>query len=355
MPLRRSTEVIQDRGFAMKLILLVAVTLVIAGCSKKQEPSANQAANAAAQQAAGTAQPIVPGFDPAKAPIAPEPSLGEFPYFSLIDGYQEMTYESSHGDPHFHGNVRDAKFDRFEFFDGYKMIPVEGRLNTMYAEGQGASFYEVQKTYERMIKNLGGVTVFEGTGKDIHDKNIQYKEVRHRERLPIEEDKIGVYMVRTPSREIWVEVWQPRYVDTNYFLTVVEKQTLKPRASLLSASEMKSALDAQGHVAIPVLFDTDKTDIKPESAPLIAEVVELLKDNPSLKLRIEGHTDNVAGDAYNMTLSDGRSKSVLLALLKAGIDEKRLQAMGFGESKPVADNATDEGRAKNRRVELVKI
>jgi OmpA-OmpF porin, OOP family len=118
---------------------------------------------------------------------------------------------------------------------------------------------------------------------------------------------------------------------------------------------MKSALDAQGHVAIPVLFDTDKTDIKPESEPLIAEVVAMLKQNPSLKLRIEGHTDNQAGDSYNMALSDGRSKSVLLALLKAGIAENRLTARGFGETKPVADNATDEGRAKNRRVELVKI
>lgn len=294
----------------------------------------------------------MPGFDPAKAPVAPEPTQGEFPYFSLIEGYQEMT---EGGDVHLHGNLRDAKFDRFEFFDGYKMIPVEGRLKTVYAEGKGAVFFEVQKTYEKMIKDMGGVTVFEGTGKAISDIDLKYAEVRHHEIYPNKNDKIGVYMVRTPSRQIWVEVWQPRYVTSNYFLTVVEKQDMAMRAGLIKAADMKNALDKEGHVAIPVLFDTDKTDIKPESGPLIAEVVELLRQNPSLKLRIEGHTDNQAGDAYNMALSDGRAKSVLLALLNAGVAENRLQARGFGETKPVADNARVEGRAKNRRVDLVKI
>jgi OmpA-OmpF porin, OOP family len=162
-------------------------------------------------------------------------------------------------------------------------------------------------------------------------------------------------MVRTPSRQIWLEVWQPRYVDTNYFLTVVEKQDMALRAALLPAEQMKQALDAEGHVMIPVLFDTDKTDIKPESAPLMEEVVKLMKQNPSLKLRIEGHTDTQGTPAYNVTLSDGRAKSVMLALLKAGIDPARLEAKGFGQTNPVADNTTEEGRAKNRRVELVKI
>jgi len=339
----------------MRLILLLGAIAILVSCSKKMDqPPANAVAEAS-QPTAAPDVPSVPGFDPAKAPVAPEPTLGSFPYFSLIEGYQEMTYETARGDHHFHGNVRDAKFDRFEFFDGYKMIPIEGRLKTIYAFGEGASFFEVQKTYERMIKELGGVTVFEGTGKDLLERKASYADVRHREKYPIEEDKIGVYMMRTPSRQIWVEVWQPRYVDTNYFLTVVEKQDMTLRASLISAAEMKSALDAHGHVAIPVLFDTDKTDIKPESAPLIAEVIALLKQNPSLKLRIEGHTDNQGGAGYNLTLSDGRSKSVLLALLKAGIAENRLTARGFGLTKPVADNATDQGRSKNRRVELVKV
>ena len=99
----------------------------------------------------------------------------------------------------------------------------------------------------------------------------------------------------------------------------------------------------------------NKTDMKPESAALMAEVVKLLKQNPTLRLRIEGHTDTQGTPAYNVTLSDGRSKSVMLALLKAGIDPARLQAKGFGQTRPVADNETEPGRAKNRRVELVKI
>src|SRR3546814_17815774 len=103
-----------------------------------------------------------------------------------------------------------------------------------------------------------------------------------------------------------------------------------------------------------VNFDFNKATLRPDAEPVIAQVVTLLKDNADLKLSIEGHTDNVGGHDYNVQLSQDRAAAVVAALVKAGIAAGRLASTGYGPDKPVADNASSRGRAKNRRVELVK-
>ncbi len=107
-------------------------------------------------------------------------------------------------------------------------------------------------------------------------------------------------------------------------------------------------------MALYVNFDTDKATIRPESGPTVAEVVTLLRRNPALRLAVQGHTDNVGPAAHNQQLSEARAQSVVAALTAARISPNRLQAAGFGQTQPLADNATEAGRAQNRRVELVK-
>ena len=134
-------------------------------------------------------------------------------------------------------------------------------------------------------------------------------------------------------------------------MIIVEKKAM---AQEVTASDMLAALNKQGFVALYINFDTDKATIKPESKPIIDQIVSLLKDNPGLKVGIEGHTDSTGTSIRNKTLSQQRAESVVNALVKAGIDGKRLTAKGWGQDKPIADNKTDQGRAKNRRVEIVK-
>lgn len=86
----------------------------------------------------------------------------------------------------------------------------------------------------------------------------------------------------------------------------------------------------------------------------MAEIVKLLQANPALKLAVEGHTDNAGTPAHNQTLSEARAREVVRTITAQSIAPDRLQAAGFGQSRPLADNATEDGRAKNRRVELVK-
>ena len=108
-------------------------------------------------------------------------------------------------------------------------------------------------------------------------------------------------------------------------------------------------------VTYGITFDVGKSTIKPESMAEINRITQLMKDNPDIKFSVEGHTDNTGSAASNQTLSEARSKAIMDKLVELGIAADRLKAVGKGQTSPIADNSTDEGRAKNRRVEFVKI
>jgi OmpA-OmpF porin, OOP family len=282
-------------------------------------------------------------FDIKKVPVV-KPKLGKFPYFSLIDGYQVfrgMMFEN-----------RDVGFDRYEFFDGTKFNIVEGRLQTIIAQGKNASPYEIIKTYESLVKDLGGVTVFEGNTKNISNRGLWYKEERGR-RHPINADQFGVYVVRTPSTEIWVEAYtinEPLLL-TGYLLTVVEKQALKARATLLTAEEMKKELDSKGRVNLDIDFEDNKADIKPKSQAAINETVKLMKNNPRLNLTVKGSSNKTGTRDNNRKLSEARANSVVRALTERGISARRLKAVGAGQERSTGEQQAEAGTSG---VELVK-
>ena len=104
-----------------------------------------------------------------------------------------------------------------------------------------------------------------------------------------------------------------------------------------------------------ILFDINKATISGESMGTINEIVKLMIEHPDLNFRIEGHTDSDGDESFNQKLSEDRAAAVKVMLVKLGIDGSRLESKGWGESKPVSDNSTPEGKANNRRVEFVKI
>src|SRR5690606_9830966 len=121
--------------------------------------------------------------------------------------------------------------------------------------------------------------------------------------------------------------------------------------------ELYDVLLAEGRFATQgILFDTGSDRLRPESTPTLEEIGEMMRAHPDLRLRIEGHTDNVGNSGFNQTLSEKRAAAVKAFLEKEyGIKGDRLEAQGFGDTRPVASNDTPEGRQSNRRVELVKL
>ena len=104
-----------------------------------------------------------------------------------------------------------------------------------------------------------------------------------------------------------------------------------------------------------IRFDVNKATLRPESMGVINSIFQLMNDHPEVKFSVEGHTDSDGDDAFNQKLSEQRAETVVSTLIQMGIDSSRLTTKGWGESKPLSDNSTPEGKANNRRVEFVKL
>jgi hypothetical protein len=223
----------------------------------------------------------------------------------------------------------EKRFDSFEFFvkEGTKTLEGE-KTKIAYHLKEGSpqpSFLQIRRNYGNAVKSIGGTVVFD-------------------------EDRRSTFKVTKGGKDIWIAL-EAFNEGRNYELIVLE---LEPMAQEVTADAMYNALNKDGFIALYINFDTGKSDIKPESKGIIEQIVALLRAHPELKVSIEGHTDNVGTPQSNKTLSSQRAKSVMNAVVQKGIAATRLTAVGWGQEKPIADNRSEEGRAKNRRVEIVK-
>jgi OmpA-OmpF porin, OOP family len=166
----------------------------------------------------------------------------------------------------------------------------------------------------------------------------------------------GRIVARMPAegKTIWVEVDVSNGGEV-YALTVLEEAGMAQRVEF-TAMELASILNEKGSVALHgILFDTGRATIRDESKENLQVVGDLLKQQPALRLEIQGHTDNVGASDMNRRLSEARANAVKLYLVSSfSVAGDRLTTTGFGDTRPVADNATEPGRTRNRRVELVK-
>jgi len=166
-----------------------------------------------------------------------------------------------------------------------------------------------------------------------------------------EGDRDLIFTLISEEKKIWVHLQAGSWKGW-YRLNIIEEKGFVQKL-VFGAEEIKKQLDEKGHVAIyGILFDVDKASLKPASEKPLQEIVKLLRDYPDLKLELQGHTDNQGSADYNRDLSQRRAESVKAYLIAYGTDTSRLEAKGYGLSQPVASNDTEEGRAKNRRVEL---
>jgi OmpA-OmpF porin, OOP family len=214
-----------------------------------------------------------------------------------------------------------------------KTQDVEGRVDVLHFYPQATattkpSALQILRNFENAVAAQGGTTV---------------AAVKDRRTFKIVKD----------GKEVWVDL--AAEFTGKYFLTIVEKAAMVQDV-VANSGMLSDGLKTTGHVTVQgIYFDTGKTDLKPESAQSIAEVAKLLAGDATLKLFVVGHTDNVGGLDANMKLCQGRAEAVVQALTAThGVAAARLRSFGNGPFAPVASNDTEAGRAKNRRVELVK-
>ena len=229
-------------------------------------------------------------------------------------------------------SVVDTPFDKFEFTVKSGTRTVEGRhLHYSYSFDESAGthpgFLQIVRNYEAAAKKIGG----EVLSDDVRRATIR---------------------VAKNGQETWIAL-EAFNEGRNYELNIIERQLMKQDV-VASAAVLQAGLKESGHAEVPgIFFDFGKSDLKPESEKALAEVAAMLRANAGMKAWVVGHTDNVGLVESNLALSGARAAAVVKALAQRGIDAKRLAPHGAGPYAPIATNATDEGRARNRRVELV--
>jgi len=235
---------------------------------------------------------------------------------------------------------------------------LEGKVTAIYyTTPEGRSALEIYRNYESGLKNGGFQTLFTcaKTCGDAPPSNL----------MPIN-DAWGNYSDDTrylaaqlprPAGDVYVALWvYDSSFDIKTFLAVIEIKPMESGLVTVNAASLAGDITRTGHASVyGIYFDTGKADVKPESDATLKEISKLMQQNPQLKLYVVGHTDNQGALDTNMDLSKRRADAVLAALTtKYAIPAARLRALGDGPSAPVASNDSEEGRAKNRRVELVK-
>lgn len=233
-------------------------------------------------------------------------------------------------------NVEEQEFASYDFTVGDEMQTVEGR------------YWRLEYWLKEGAKNPGALAI----ARNYSNAMVAKKGRKIYESIDPSGGTATASMPLGDGREMWVEILVSNGGDT-YTLTIVEQAAMAQEIAI-TADWLAEQLAASGSVALEgITFETGKSAIRPESKVVLDEVGALLKKDAALKLEIQGHTDNVGSPTSNLTLSQQRAGAVKAYLVAAHfVDEARLTTAGFGDTKPVADNATEEGRAKNRRVEL---
>lgn len=273
-----------------------------------------------------------------------------------------------------------------------RSVEIEGALTRIvYVLPEGRSPLEVLRNYQDVVAEAGGQTMFEckrkecggeaggaayGGGGDMsltqyffYDFDIKDEDFSNGAcavTSNIGDQRFFAAKVPQDGRDTWVTVQTYQMIDDLYCKalsgrTVAIVHVLEPKGRdrkmvVVEAGEMESAIDVDGSIALyGIYFDTDKAELKPESEPTLKEIAALMAGNPALAVLVVGHTDSQGAFDYNLDLSARRAAAVKAALVaQHGVDANRLATAGAGMMAPVATNATDEGRAKNRRVALVK-
>ena len=334
------------KNLEIKLAIATLALLVIS-CNKKTEKQLDNNQDSLQTENSNIKQPNNPGaFDINSIPVS-DKDLGEFPFFSLPKGVKEQN------------KAVKRSFDLLFFPINGIMNPIEGKVWKSNIVKAGASEEDWSlpyflKSFDEAIISVGGVKIFDGKVSKQELDRIDEKASYFGEEGSMDYWNVPVktYLIRRASGDdIYIQISGNSAMGE---LQILQKVPLKQTITLLKSDQIQKELNDKGKAVLYINFDTDKATVKDDGKEAISEITKALTADKSLKIAINGYTDNTGDEKHNLDLSKQRAKTIKTELEKSGIDANRLQSEGFGQNSPIADNNTEEGKAQNRRVELVK-
>lgn len=331
----------------MKKITIALLLFTILGCNTKTTNVKENGTNAVLDLEIRT-ELNEDSFDINSIPIS-DYEVSDVIFFELPVGYLYNRPK----------NVID--YDQFAFFVSTdKYVFKEGKLfqsRITTDENKIFSLIELLRNIENVVvKQFNGSKVFEGKAnrESISELNEKIQMYNYDGYGFIGYTESYVYLIRNNNKETWIHIAK---TDDNASaeIGILQTKPLEITAKIKKASEIEDELNKTGKSILYINFETNKSDLNTESIKLIDQIVKVMNDNSSFKISIEGHTDNNGTIEHNQNLSENRAKSVKEELIKKDISSERLQSRGFGQTKPLIENNSEENKAKNRRVELIRI
>lgn len=343
----------------MKKLMItgIAFSLTMFSC-KKAETTASQNSQTDSTQSAykdsttAVSSSTSTDFNPSILPES-KAELGEFPYFTLPSWIDDSSN---------YGGDRNTDFGKLVVYTGKSFHTVEGpvfsKSYNMKDEGKSKSQswdeYKFATSFSKHFESLGAKKIWEGkipneAIKKLNDENNR-DDYYYTFGTPNQKNLI-VYGLQQQGKEIFFII----ATNSSYgSITVGQNGELKQEIGIIKSDQIQKDLAENGKSVLHINFDIDKATLKPDGQLAIAEIATVLNHDKNLKLDINGYTDNSGNDAHNLQLSKDRAKTVETVLVISGIDKNRLNANGFGSANPISSNNTEDGKAQNRRVELVK-
>lgn len=257
------------------------------------------------------------------------------------------------------------EYDAYKAFTGIDEdgapdgLSLEGRITRLfYKNPKDRSVLEMYRNYESALNGAGAETLYACNQEEYECvKRYAQSALGAYNGLSAVTNTAGRYLLAELAQEEGYKAYIAVAVGPLFTeIHIAEVKKMETDMVKIDAAALGEAIDAHGYViAEGLYFDTDRTTLKAESAPALEEIAAMLKNRPALGVFVVGHTDNTGDVQYNLRLSEGRARTVATALTSQyGVAAARLSPHGIGPLSPVGENATAAGRAKNRRVTLVR-
>ena len=279
--------------------------------------------------------------------------MGEFPYYTVPAWMKD---DAKYG--------RDTKtdFGKLAIFTGTDFTEVEGPLFIKSYEmkdensGEKVDFNEAKfiQAFSKHFESLGAKKIWEG---QIPNDKIDALNTKHNNKnyyydyAISQQQNAVVYALKNNGKPTFFTITSDNAYGTIY---VAQSGELANNIGIIKSDQIQKDLSEKGKSVLHINFDTDKATLKSDGQDAVAEIAKVLESDKSLNLEINGYTDNTGNETHNLQLSKDRAASVVTALVGKGISKSRLTSNGFGSKNAIADNSSEDGKAQNRRVELVK-
>ncbi|HFK5529394.1 TPA: OmpA family protein [Elizabethkingia anophelis] len=333
------------KNLALKLVS-ISILCLLTACSKEKRKEMRDMKDSVKTEISNkSVVNNLSNFDITTIPFS-DTDMGTFPFFKLPRG---LTSESK---------PVDKKQDRIFVPINNVMTPLEGHtwkssVVTITNEKKEWSKSYFEDSFDKAIKGVGGVKIFDGS---ISEEEYN----RYRNEAPYLDEKasighygenIKLYVIRRKEQgNIYIQLTSDKASGK---LNILQEGG-KPTINILKATDMKNEIDKNAKAVLHINFEADKANLKPDGKEAVKEIVKMLQRDKGLNITINAYTDNSGNEDHNLRLSERRAQEIKDEIVNMGITKDRLTSKGYGQQNPIADNNTQDGRALNTRIEIVK-